>query len=310
MALGWMTWAAIAAIATSSTPPYTVVRSATTTIAVEDEIGDLLVIDGKVQIRGVVRGFVYAVGGEVTAGSTAVLLKPISIKGGTLRLEDGAVLPPSIDLDASRLFRANGSLQPKAGARSSLSLGETNVTLRDDPLPPAKLALMKAVLPFDRFVPPADKSIADLARWHPGLGLELKRDEGAAKELLIGGIARLTFVSEKVSGAFQRGYKGGRGTVLVSGAKLTDEATAKKFWLQIAAIPEDKVTLSVRSALGDGAHWFFRHKGRFCMLWQKGPWFFSVETKLGAESPSIGQEAQFSEQVLTALRNQLEQVKQ
>jgi hypothetical protein len=307
MALGSLFFAAVASIAA---PPYTVVRSSTGTVGVEEEVGDLLVVDGKVEVRGVVRGFIYAVGSEVIARSTAVILKPISMKGGTLRLEDGAVLPGEIELNGARLYQPGGRLAAQPGARSSFRYGDTAVNVKDEPIDPAKLTLMKAVLPFDRFMPASEIRFEDLAEWHPGLGLNLKKDEASPKDLVVGGVARLTFSSDKVKGARQRGYRGARGTVLMTSVELADDEAARTLWKQIAAIPEDRVTLSVRSGLGDGAHWFFRHRSRYCMLWQRGRWFFAVETRLGADAPSIAQEVQFSEQVLTALRNALEQVEQ
>lgn len=313
MALGLLSSLALALTGAPPVAPYVVVRSATAAIALEEEAGDVLVIDGKLEIHGVVRGFVYAVDSEVIAKSSAVLLKPISLRGGALRIEEGAVLPGVIDLHSARLHRPHGAvLRPEPGRRSTLSLGPSVVNLRDEPLTGGKLALMKSALPFDRFVPGAESSLAGIAAWHPGLGLELKRNLTEPAELVVGGIARLTFVSGQVKGAFQRGYRGARGTVLLSGAELVDQEAASAFWKQLAAIPEDRVGSSVRSALGDGGHWFFRHRDRICMLWQRGRWFFSVETRLGADDTSIGQEAQFSEQVLNALRTELfalEQVK-
>src|SRR5688572_24892906 len=118
-----------AAVASTAVPPYTVVRSATATIGLEEEVGDLLIIDGKVEVRGVVRGFIYAVGGEVIARSTAVILKPITMKGGSIRLEDGAVLPQEMDLSDTRLFQPGGRAVAQAGGRSSFRYGDTTVTV-------------------------------------------------------------------------------------------------------------------------------------------------------------------------------------
>jgi hypothetical protein len=61
----------------------------------------------------------------------------------------------------------------------------------------------------------------------------------------------------------------------------------------------------LKTALGDGSHWYFRNRGRHVMLWQRGPWFFSVETKLSSEETTVNQERQFNDQVLSQLRTEL-----
>jgi hypothetical protein len=281
--------------------PYTVIQSKTATLGEDRQTGDLLVIDGRVEIRGVVRGYVFAVDSEVIVGPTAVLLKAVSLHGGAIQIADGAVLPGAIVLENAEL-EAAGVHVLKTQATTELNLGDTKISVQPSDLPKAKLDLMKLILPFDRFTPDVGARIEDLGAWSPGLGLELKREANPKEELVVGGLARLMLESAHVKGSFQRGYRGPRGTVLLTAVQLDSELTARAFWREIANIPESSVRFSVKTELGDGAHWFFRHKNRSCMLWQRGVWFLAAETRLGGEDASFGQERQFLMQVLSALR--------
>jgi hypothetical protein len=274
-------------------------------IDIDQVVGDLLVVDGRVEIAGVVRGHVYAIDSEVAVTSSGVVLRPIIMARGALHLSEGAVLPKSIELVEAEFFGPRGeSLQP--GGRILLDRGATEVTLASSKHSAASLSLMKSTLPFDRFTPPDGMDIATLREWHPELGLKLEKFVEDPKELMVGGITRLSFVSDKVAGAFQRGYRGARGSVLVTGVMLQDETAADELWTQIEGVrPHVKVSLSVKSDLGPGAHWFYRHRDRCSMLWQSGRWFIAVETRLDDKSASVFQQKQFHEQVLEALARSL-----
>lgn len=287
--------------------PYTVIESGAKVIELDQQVGDLLLVDAEADLRGVVRGHVYAVDSEVVVRSTAVVLKSMTVLRGSLRVEMGAVLPESIALTDARIVGPNGgALAPRSGDRIQLGRAGTTISLSHTKLSTAAVRLMKSVLLFDRFSPSGDMTLGDLAAWDPGLGLALKKDLAHPKELVVGGVTRLSFVSTKVKGAFQRGYKGARGTVLISAIQLKDEEASRALWAEIErVVPESKVALSIRTALGDGAHWYFRHKRRYSMFWRQGPWFFAVETKLGPSQVTVDQEKQFSDQVLSRLRIEL-----
>jgi hypothetical protein len=275
-------------------PQYLRVLGGHASVGVDRAIGDLLAIDGHVEIAGVVRGHVYALDSEVIVRSTAVILQPMIINRGTLQIEDGAILPESIAVTEAKV---TGSDEAKRA--TAIKISETKLST-------AAVSLMKSMLPFDRFSPPEALGVEGLQSWGPGLGLELKKDVDRPHEMVIGGLVRLTFVSEKVKGAFQRGYKGARGTVLLSVVQLKDEEAAKSLWSQVERVaPSAKLSLSVRTSLGDGAHWFFRSKGRHALLWRHGAWFISVETKLSADDAKFQQEKQFMDQVLASLKHGL-----
>lgn len=300
-ALLFILTAASPAFAEDPVPPYLAVHGRSAVVPVDKAVGDLLVVDGSVEIRGVVRGHVYAVDAEVVVRSSAVVLKSITLTRGALHLSEGAVLPSAVDLYAAKLFGPRGE-SANASKPVEVAGGGTLVTLRSTEVSTVSVSLMKSVLPFERFAPPDSMNVEALRGWHPGLGLETKRFIENPDALSIGGITKLTFVSNQVRGAFQRGYEGPRGNVRFTGIQLTDRASAKALWDSIhAAGKPAKVRVSIETALGDGAHWFFEKRRRHVMLWQRGSWVFAVETRLDAKKGTLFQEKQFLDQVLRSL---------
>ena len=255
-------------------PPYVRVVSSTTSIAPDQAVGDVLVIDGRVEIFGVVRGHVFAVDGQVDVGPAGMVLGSITVTGGDLHVREGAAVPKAILIER-----------------------DTSTT---------SLALMKRVLPFGRFVPDPELSVSTLDAWSPGMDLEERRALEDPDEVVIGGLVRLKFVSRKVRDTFQRGFKGDRGTVLISAIRLSDSDSARALFSEISRAGDQAgVKVSVKCELGDGAHWFFRRKKRYTMLWTRGDWVLAVESRLAAGRASILEEQRFSEEVLEALERGL-----
>jgi hypothetical protein len=187
----------------------------------------------------VVRGFVVAVDAEIIVRSSAVLLRPIRLVGGHLELERGAVLPASIELFGARLTRPDQStVAAPPNGRVELSIGQTQVSLSASELDAAQHALMKAVLPFDRFVPKNTAGIEAVAQLDPGLGMLLERSVPAPRELVIGSVFKLSFISDKVVAARQSGWAGPRGRALLAAVELKDPESAVALWDAVAAIPE------------------------------------------------------------------------
>ncbi|MBK6685626.1 MAG: hypothetical protein IPG45_14245 [Deltaproteobacteria bacterium] len=292
---------AAALTATSSgaeAAPFRRLVAETAQVGVEEVVGDLLIVGGKVELAGVARGHVYAIDAELFVRSTAVVPTSLTMIRGTLRLEAGAVLPESIDLVGAKLAGPSGEGLKPGGA---INLNGAMVNLAPTEPSTVSVALMKSVLPFQRFAPGSDRKISSLRGWDPGLGLKAARFVEDPKELTLGGVARLNFVSGRTEGAFQRGYKGARGSVLFTGIKAATPDAQALYQELVKAFTQAKVSLSVKTALGDGAHWFFKSRGRYVMLWQSGPYVFAVETKLATPAATLFQERQFQDQVLGAL---------
>ena len=300
-------WAASAPLlGAEASPRFVRVVDGAGGIAVDEAIGDLLVVDGEVEIQGVVRGHVYAVDGRVRLRSTAVVLGSIHATGGALHFESGAVLPPELRVAGTEVFGIEGP-PLFVGERRLLNGEASSLEVLVAPST-VSVALTKRVLSFDRFSPAADQTVRELRGWHPGMGMDAKRFVENPSKMVIGGLTRLSFVSDKVQGSFQRGYRGTQGSVLFSGVHLKNVASARSLWDQVAAVESpSRVSMSVKSVLGDGAHWFFRRKNRYVLVWQNGPWLIAVETALASRSENQLAQTQFMDQVLRSLRTTLVQ---
>lgn len=283
--------------------PHIMVTRASHTIEAQDQVGDLLVIDGRLDVYGVVRGYIFAVNSDVVIHSTAIVLKVVTLNAGSLELDARAVLPSRISLRDVAVRDGNGAtISVLPGQTRAFS--STTLVASSQPLTAASEELMRQMLPFDRPVPRRSASIAQMVSWEaPGTSRErLARGESS---MTVGGLVRLGFVSERVVDSFQAEYRGARGAIRFSAVKLRDESTGAAFWAQIEQVPESAVDMSVRSGLGDGAHWFFRHRNRYTLAWWQDDWFFAVETRLAADSASVIQQLNFLRQVVEQVRGGL-----
>ncbi len=277
----------------------------TAAVDIDRAVGDVVAVDSRLSVEGVVRGHIYAVDSEVTLHRRSVVLGSVTLHRGRLVVEPGAVLPPLIALNGS-VYVGPGAERLRLGDELELEEGSTTLSLKRTHGSTASLELMKRVLPFDRFVPEPQLTLSGLDEWHPGLGLELRRALDQPEELTFGGVAHLTFISGKVRGAFQRGYRGPAGTVLVSAVHLQDEASAEALWNQIeAAAQRNQIRLSAKTGLGAGTHWFFKWRNRYCMMWQRSTWLLAVETRLADRDATLLQQVQFSGRVLRSLKQNL-----
>jgi hypothetical protein len=285
-------------------PPFLRAVDERVELPVDRAVGDLLILGGSLNLNGVVRGHIFAVDADVSFGPDALVLGSVSLLRGGLKVDPQARLPAEVALEGVHVH--GQGLQP--GQRRALPSGAVLVQAPTTPSDGA-VALMKDVLAFDRFAPADGMDVRDLRGWHPGLGLTVKRFVERPPQVVVGGVTRLSFVSDKVLGAFQRGYRGDAGSVLLTGVRLVDVPTAQALWGQVESVEDQAgVELSVKSDLGPGAHWFFRKKGRYVTLWQRGPWFFGVETRLAKPGATPEEEKQFLDQVLASLRQGLSPV--
>lgn len=271
------------------------------TIGLERAVGDLLVVDGRVAIEGVVRGDVYAVDSEIVLRPTGIVLGSITLTGGALHLSDGAVLPPLVELRGADFFGPDGErADPKAPV--FVGQGATKVVLSPEPVSTSSVALIKAILPFARPVPSDGIEVRDLRGWSPGLGLELGKFVEDPPSLDIGGVSRVSLAHDAVRGSFQRAYRGARGRARVSGVHLARPEAASMLFDQIVgatkALPSG---LSIGMNHGDGAHRFFESRGRYVMLWQRGAWLFAIESRLDTDRATAFQQKQFSDQLSRSL---------
>ena len=274
-------------------------------IDVDQQVRDVLVVDGGLEVRGLVRGHLFALGSEVVVRSSAVILGSATAVGGSFRLEDGAVLPANVSLRDCD-FRGPRGQTLEAGGSMKVAAGSTTVTMGSTSSSTTSDALTRAVLPFERYVPSATVAVQALDVWSPGLGLTLADKPDDSKGLVIGGRVQLRPVTDRVRGTLQKRFRGLRGQVLLTAVKLDSVASAEELWAQIIATPfEEKARISIKSGLLDGNHWFFRSGGHYTMAWQRGPWLLAVETRLGHRGATILQQQQFNRQILESFRQSM-----
>ncbi|NJK88773.1 MAG: hypothetical protein HC923_04825 [Myxococcales bacterium] len=250
------------------------------------------------------RGHLYAIDSDVFVRRSAVVLGSITAIGGSFHVEDGAVLPATVELRGTELYGPDGRRIDAGTLR--LAAGSTTVHLRPVGTSTLSLTLTRAVLPFSRFTPGAERSVADLEAWAPGLGMDAVPVEATRDELVIGGLIRLRVVSDRVLGTLQHGFRGARGKAMLTVLRLDSVESAEELWSRIEATKlEGANRVSIKSGLGDGNHWFVRSRGRATMIWQRGPWVLAVETQLAESSATLVQQLQFNRQVLASLERRL-----
>ncbi|MEO0812042.1 MAG: hypothetical protein AAFY60_04200, partial [Myxococcota bacterium] len=233
--------------------------------------------------------------------------KSLTVFGGSLHLEEGAVLPNNIDVWDIDFYGPEGQSLPP-GSKLALSSGSTVSSLPANGIAADTHALTKSVLRFRRSVPPPGQSLKNVSGWTPGMGLASVGGSDELATVEIGGLLRLKFVSERIVGALQRGFKGPRGAARLTVIELDSSDSAQAFWGQIAkADPRGQVSATVKSSLGDGAHWFFLHRNRSTTAWQRGRWVIAVESTLFADSASNLQHQRFNRQLVSSLENSFEQ---
>jgi hypothetical protein len=250
--------------ALGQTPTHVVAQGGDTTVGPDQAVGDVLVIDGRLELAGVVRGYLYAVSSTVVLHSSAVLLSAGALHGGHLVVEPGARLG-ALTLAGTTL---DGELPEGANVERTRSPSR------------AALRAMRARLPFARPTPAEGVTLDAVRAWTPPGDYRLEHSLDDPRELVVGGVAKLTFTSDKIVGVAQRGFHAdGQGTVLLTAVELADATTGAALWKALAQVPERAVSASVRTALGDGAHWWFVRQRRGALLWQRGRWFFALETR-------------------------------
>lgn len=294
---------ALTTLALAAAPPSLILIGEKSDVRESDAVNDVVLVDGRVDVSGMVEGHLYALDSDVFIRASAGVVQSLTVFGGSLHLEADAVLPERIDLWNADYYGPRA--KQLAPGRSVTLPGGTQLThLADQAIAQSTHELTKSVLRFDRPAPPSNMPVTGLLDWAPGLGLEAVESTTELSSLDIGGLLRLRFVSDRIVGAVQRGFRGARGAARLTAVKLESPESATNFWASIAAVKSPtKLKASVKSDLGDGAHWFFVHRGRSTTVWQRGPWVLALESTLFADGSSVLQHHQFNRQLLATLES-------
>lgn len=259
------------------------------TLGGDEAVEDLVAVDGRLRVDGLIRGNLYAVDSEVTLGPTAYLTGTVTLVGGSLSVEDGAIATEEVYVDETAVTGP--------GPISTIPLPSTSTTTRK---------LLKRTLSFRRFAPDPALARAELESWQPGLGFErVDRNAEAPGDVLVGGLLRFSFVSDRIRFSQQASFVGPRGRAAWTALRLRSAEDARALWDKIVALDvDDRLRLSIVADLGDGAHWFVQSRDRSTMFWVQGPWLLAVETRCEQEDDALHAQA-FNGQVLRALAGNL-----
>jgi hypothetical protein len=73
-------------------------------------------------------------------------------------------------------------------------------------------------------------------------------------------------------------------TVDLTAIRFMTHSDAEFFWSKVRTIPEARINHSLHISLGDGAHWYFRHKESSVVMWYRDNWFFCVDVEGGSSA--------------------------
>ncbi|MEL7368803.1 MAG: hypothetical protein AAFN74_07820, partial [Myxococcota bacterium] len=119
------------------------VANSSTSIAVDQVVGDVVAVDGALEVDGVVRGHIFAVDTQITLSPRAVVLGSITSHRGELEVRQGAVLPETTTLHGTN-FSSDGGEAPKLDASVMVGRGEVSAAPAASPV---SIELMKRILP-------------------------------------------------------------------------------------------------------------------------------------------------------------------
>lgn len=227
------------------------------------EVADVVVADGNLRIQGAVRGSVYVVAGDV-------LLEPGSRVQGSLTVIGGQAWVSAEARVEQGIYVLAGQLHLEEGAAVA---GEVQVVEQSASLTPAKIALISRYILLPRTVPGPAFSLDQLQQ----LDLSRLRLRRAPWEkvayLDLGRLGKTPLEFQEVQDA--RELKSDR--VRIEVIKFVNPAGAEKFWDALREMPEDKLSNSVHSSLGEGAHWYFQNPGRTYLLWTQQNYLVAIQ---------------------------------
>ena len=227
------------------------------------EVADVVVADGNLRIGGTVLGSVYVVAGDV-------LMDPGSRVQGSLTVIGGQAWVPAGASVGQGVYVLAGQLHLEEGAAVA---GEVQVVERSASLTPAKVAVISRYILLPRAVPGPAFSLDQLKqldlsklRLHPGPVEKIAY-------LDLGRLGKTPFEFREVLDA--RELKSDRARIEV--IKFVNPAAAEKFWEALRNLPEDRMSNSVHSSLGEGAHWYFQSSGRTYLLWTREQYLVAIQ---------------------------------
>jgi carbonic anhydrase/acetyltransferase-like protein (isoleucine patch superfamily) len=228
------------------------------------EVGDVVVADGNVRIGGTVLGSVYVAAGDVLLAPGARVQGSLTVIGGDAWVSAGARVDKGVYVFA-------GQAHLEEGAQIA---GEVQVVGKSASLTPQKIALVSRYLLLDRVVPGPSFSLEQLANLDLAKLHLRKTSSEKVAYLDLGKLGKRPLEFREVLDARELRADRARITVI----KFINPAAAEGFWDSLRELPEDQMSNSVHSSLGEGAHWYFRYSGRADLLWTRDQYLIAIQS--------------------------------
>jgi hypothetical protein len=238
-------------------------------------VNDVVVADGNLVISGRVLGSVFVVGGDAMINPGAAVDGNLTVLAGGLWVSRGAAVSGEINV-----FSGEAHIEEGAVVGSQVRAMEEVSSLT-----PEKLSLISRYILFNRKTPSDSFELSDLSQLDLG-PLRLRVDEDRdAISLSLYELGRTRLDMEQVRGARERIYRGRDIRVRVCVVRFQTPDAAAAFWERLRDDYEEKTKHSVHNSLGDGAHWYFRHRGASYCLWRRDRTFQAVMVRHDDDDP-------------------------
>jgi len=258
--------AALFIFASPAYPAEHVAERGNVTIASGREVDDLVVADGDLVVKGEVHGSVFVVRGDALFDSGSVLEGNVTVLGGSLWLSRNSLVEGDINV-------ISGEAHIEEGA---MVRGEVRSVKEVSSITPQKLAYVSQYILMDRPVPEDSGEIEAIKEMDiEGLRRIRERDDRDG-ELDLFDLGEHEYPRDRADKAVEALYRGHDMWVRVYAAKFVSPENAGGFWKAVREKYEEETAMSVHNSLGDGAHWYFRHRGASYCLWTRGPYFTAV----------------------------------
>jgi cytoskeletal protein CcmA (bactofilin family) len=273
-----------------------VMRRGDLTVARQSAVDDVVVADGDLTVQGTVRGSVFVVNGDALLSPGASVAGNLTVLSGSLSVARGAAVDGEINV-------LSGQAHVEDGARVG---GEVHAVEEVSSLTPEKLAFISRYILFDRRTPPDTFTLSGLDRLDPP-GLRPVRRRGMKVfELGLFELGHMPLDRDAVDDSWQMDYRGRDKWLRVAVVRFKTADGAAGFWSGLREKFEGRTTYSVHNSLGEGGHWFFRHREATYCLWFSGRTLQAVMVRQFKDDPGPGQwkEAEaVRDQVVAALKS-------
>ena len=249
-------------------------------VAQGETVEDIVAYGSTIIVKGSVFGTIYAVASDITVESTAEIKGDVTLIRGSLTISGAPALKGKVTV-YDTMIKAD---LPYLVKGDTLVFRDTgfNIQSVQTPVSPDVLAYMEKYLIMPRPVPVG----SDL--FFP----EFVTRDGFVQnitEFKISSLVEFSIQKEIMESSVAFSGMGDGCVVRITAVKFNALSDAKYFWNKVRTLPESRINHSLHISLGDGAHWYFRHKESSVALWYRNNWLFCVD--VAGLGPVAGRDA-------------------